>query len=258
MTGHRPIPFDRIDVVLLDVGGTLMSMDFTWIERELCARGVLCTRDQLERAEALARPIVSRENSMLLGRSQAAIGFERFLTLCFEQLKPLVGFDVEPARLVAEVAPVLKPPGESDRLWTAVLPGVTEALEGLAAMGLRLAVVSNADGTVERALERQGLRRYLEVVVDSGVVGFHKPDPRIFAHALAAMRCEPDRALHVGDMVFADVAGARSAGIHALLLDPYDDWPDADCDRMPGLLELRDRFREVRARGRPRVRPATE
>jgi putative hydrolase of the HAD superfamily len=115
-------------------------------------------------------------------------------------------------------------------------------------MGLRLAVVSNADGSVERGLTTQGLRSHLELVVDSAVVGVEKPDPRIFAHAIATLGCAPDRALHVGDMYFADVAGARSAGIHAILLDPFDDWPAADCLRLPSLGAVRDRLRDARTK----------
>jgi putative hydrolase of the HAD superfamily len=236
------IPFDRIRVILLDVGGTLMSMDFSWIQQELQARGIRCTRDELERAEAFARPFVSRENTGRLHRSEPAIGFEHFLTFLFEHLKRLIGHTLEPERLATALAPVFRPSGQSDRLWSAVLPGVEGALRDLTAMGYRLAVVSNADGTVERGLEQQGLRRYFELVVDSALVGFEKPDPRIFAHALSVLRCRPDCALHVGDMYFADVAGARSAGLHALLLDPFDDWPGVDCARLPSLSEVRDQF----------------
>jgi len=163
----------------------------------------------------------------------------------FECLEPLVGRALEPPRLATELAPVLRPQGQSDRLWSAVLPGVREALGDFTAMGLRLAVVSNADGTVERGLEQRGLRQHFELVVDSAVVGMEKPDPRIFLHALTALECEPDHALHIGDMYFADVAGARSAGIHALLLDPFDDWPSVDCPRLPSLIEVRDHFLAV-------------
>ena len=35
-----------------------------------------------------------------------------------------------------------------------------------------------------------------------------------------------------------DVAGARAAGLHPILLDPYDDHPDADFDRVRSLAEL--------------------
>jgi putative hydrolase of the HAD superfamily len=243
MTTSAPIPYDRIDVVLLDVGGTLMSMDFSWVQRELECRNIACTLADLERAEASARPAVSRENTLRLEQAEQALGFERFLTLWFDSLEPILDRGLEPSRLATELSPILRPPGRSDRLWSAVMPGVRESLSDLAGMGLRLAVVSNSDGTVERSLTAQGLRPYFELVVDSAVVGIAKPDPRIFTYALTEMRCEPDLALHVGDMYFADVAGARSAGIHAILLDPFDDWQDVDCPRLPSLSEVRDGFR---------------
>ena len=66
-------------------------------------------------------------------------------------------------------------------------------------------------------------------MVDSQVVGFEKPDPRIFTHALSLHGSDPARTLHVGDMYAADITGARAAGLHALLLDPYGDWGDVDC-----------------------------
>ena len=61
-------------------------------------------------------------------------------------------------------------------------------------------------------------------VIDSALVGYEKPDPRIFAAALERTGADPDRTLHIGDLYHADVVGARTAGIHALLLDPYGDW----------------------------------
>jgi putative hydrolase of the HAD superfamily len=242
----RRVPYERIEVVLLDVGGTLISMDFSWVQEELRSRGIRCSRAQLERAEAAARPTVSRENAALLERGRPQLGFERFLALWFERLGILLGTGgLEPVRLATELSPILRPPGHSYRLWSAVLPGVEEALSDLTQMGLRLAVVSNSDGTVERSLTDHELRGYLEVVVDSAVVGMEKPDTGIFAHAMTAMRCSPEVTLHVGDMYFADVVGARGAGAHAVLLDPYDDWLDADCPRLPDLAAVRDRFRNV-------------
>ena len=35
-----------------------------------------------------------------------------------------------------------------------------------------------------------------------------------------------------------DVGGARAAGLHPILLDPHDDHPEADFDRIITLLEL--------------------
>lgn len=58
--------------------------------------------------------------------------------------------------------------------------------------------------------------------VFSGIVGFEKPDPRIFEAALQkAGGVAPDQALHIGDSLRKDYLPARSLGMHALLLDRF-------------------------------------
>jgi putative hydrolase of the HAD superfamily len=99
---------------------------------------------------------------------------------------------------------------------------------------------------VEQGLIEAGLRPYFDVVIDSTLVGFAKPDPRIFGHALAVSGADPSHVLHVGDMYHADVVGARQAGLHALLLDPFDDWGDVDCERVPDLSTLAERLHASR------------
>ena len=121
-------------------------------------------------------------------------------------------------------------------------PACPTALRDLGEAGYRLVVVSNADGTVEAGLEACGLRDAFEAVIDSHVVGYEKPDPRIFRHALDVAGAAPETTLHVGDIYHVDVLGAREAGLHALLLDPFDDWAGVDCPRLPALADLRDRL----------------
>jgi HAD superfamily hydrolase (TIGR01509 family) len=240
------IPFDQIDVVLLDAGGTLVSLDFEWVERELAARGVECRARDLERAEAAARPAVSREAGARLAQGREPLGFEDFLSIWLRRLAPFADSPAEVRSLAASLAPILRPAGESWRLWSVPMPGVKDALADLCDMGLRLAVVSNSDGSAERSLSGAGLRPHLEQVIDSAVVRLEKPDPAIFTHALAVMGCRPERTLHVGDMYFADVVGARGAGLPAVLLDPYDDWVDVDCMRLPTVSSVRDLLRSAR------------
>jgi HAD superfamily hydrolase (TIGR01509 family) len=142
---------------------------------------------------------------------------------------------------------VLHRPGQADRLWCAVLPGVDEALARFRALGLELVVVSNADGSVERSLGNLGLRHHFAHVLDSAVVGFAKPDPRIFREGLARAGAAPERTLHVGDLVHADVTGARGAGLPAALLDPYGDWSGVDCPVFPDLSALAEALERHRA-----------
>ena len=235
------IPWSEISTLFLDAGNTLVSIDFDRVARELSARDVACTAQELRRAEAAARPAVS---AWLEGRStEGADGFRFWLGAALRQLPAAGELEEEQlTALVGELAPRLRVRGQANRLWCWVLPGVPDALAALHAAGLELVVVSNADGTVEQGLVEQGLRGFFSAVHDSHHVGFEKPDPRIFEHALAEADADPDRTLHVGDLYAADVAGARAAGIHALLLDPLDDWGEVDCLRLPDLAALHRRL----------------
>ena len=92
-----------------------------------------------------------------------------------------------------ELRKVLRPAGAgANLLWRSVMPRVPEALARFQAMGKKLVIVSNSDGTVERSITEAGLRPFFDVVVDSAIVGFEKPDPRIFAHALEASAPRPN------------------------------------------------------------------
>jgi putative hydrolase of the HAD superfamily len=100
-----------------------------------------------------------------------------------------------------------------------VFPDVIPALDAMQAGGLRLAVVSNWGWAAPELLQTLELARHFEVLSISARVGFQKPHPAIFEHALELLEVRPDEVVHVGDDVAADVAGARRAGIEAVLID---------------------------------------
>jgi len=100
-----------------------------------------------------------------------------------------------------------------------VYPDVVPALSALGALGCPLGIVSNFDSRVLRILEGLGLTSRFASVTLSSQVGATKPDPRIFARALACHGAEAARAIHVGDSPVEDVEGARAAGLRAVLID---------------------------------------
>lgn len=231
------VPWDRIDTVFLDAGNTLVSIDFPWVVRELRERGVASDVEALRRAEAAARPEVSRHVAGR-GRTEGENSFVVYLRSILDCLPEASGLGAaERTALATELMPVLRS-GGSLRLWCLPMPRIREGLELLADLGLRLGVVSNSDGTVAETLERAGLHGHFEVIVDSHLVGFEKPAPEIFHHALSESGADPERTLHVGDLYDADVVGARAAGVHPLLLDPYGDWDGVDCERSPDVHTL--------------------
>jgi HAD superfamily hydrolase (TIGR01509 family) len=80
----------------------------------------------------------------------------------------------------------------------------------------RLGVIANQPSAVREAMRRDGLDAFFDVWAVSADVGFDKPDPRLFAHAVDAAGVEPGRAAMVGDRLDYDVRPARRAGMHAV------------------------------------------
>ncbi|KAA0226894.1 MAG: HAD family hydrolase [Dehalococcoidia bacterium] len=71
---------------------------------------------------------------------------------------------------------------------------------------------------LEVKVNQLGLAGYLDCIVSSADVGLAKPHPGIYQKALAELAVESHEALFVGDRVETDVAGARAAGLRAVLL----------------------------------------
>ncbi len=139
-------------------------------------------------------------------------------------------------------------------LWVDEIPGGRRGLEALADAGVRLGVVSNADGLMGQRLAAleicqvgPGLGVQLECLVDSGDVGVMKPDRRIFDAALALLDLPPDEVWYIGDMPAIDIVGARRAGLHAILMDPLGLHLGAAYDRVGSLGELATRIVEAGA-----------
>jgi putative hydrolase of the HAD superfamily len=99
------------------------------------------------------------------------------------------------------------------------------ALRALRAGGLRLVVASNWDCSLPEVLAEARLLHLVDAVVASAVAGAAKPDERLFTAALAAAGCDAGDAIHVGDSIDKDLAGATAAGIPALLLARAGDAP---------------------------------
>jgi len=99
--------------------------------------------------------------------------------------------------------------------WTP-RPGAAEALGALRAGGRRSAVVSNFDHRLPAILAGLGLAPLLDAVVLPADAGAAKPDPRIFARALARLGATPAEAVCVGDDAERDLAAARRLGIRAI------------------------------------------
>jgi len=194
--------------VLFDAGNTLLFLDYPRLAPAVAqATGVPLTAESLA---LQARPAaLSLERGDTTDRERAS----RYLETLFR----LAGVPESQMPVVRETLLALH---LEKHLWGGVLDGTIEALDRLRSAGYRLGVVSNSDGRAEEGLEAAGLRGYFEVVIDSQLVGFEKPDPRIFEAALRRMALAPEEAIYVGDIYEVDVVGARRARMDVVLLDP--------------------------------------
>lgn len=210
--------------VFLDAGNTLLTLDYEAIAGRIRAAGHAVTADAVRLAEYGARV---RLDPHLRGprSTEAPDTFQLYFRYLLEALAIAWGPGAE--RIAADLRGINPPYG----LWSVAVPEAPAVLERLRRRGLRLAVVSNSNGTVAEILGKVGLADRLDAIVDSGLVGAEKPDPRIFRHAAAALGVSPEEAVHVGDLYAVDVLGARAAGCQAILLDPAGAWTDADCPK---------------------------
>ena len=223
-----PLP-RNLDAVFFDIGGTLIGPNLALLGTWLRAAGVACDDAQIAARRARARRAQAEKRHTVLGTP-------RLRGLLVEELLKRLWADQpdDPARLSSAVDRVIANAIAAGHVavpvWNDVLPGVPEGLAALRARGLRLVAVSNSDGSAESVLASVGLRDAVDAVIDSHLVGFSKPDPRLFDAARAAIGgVDAARVVHVGDLYEADVVGAQAAGIAAILIDPVGFWPDAPC-----------------------------
>ena len=116
-------------------------------------------------------------------------------------------------------------------------PDALEALPALRDGGRKVVVASNWDCSLPDFLGPTGLLELVDGVVTSAEAGAAKPDPAVFARALELAGAEPSEAVHVGDSLDNDVAGARAAGIRPVLVLRAGD-PPAGVEVVRSLTEV--------------------
>jgi HAD superfamily hydrolase (TIGR01549 family) len=155
-----------------------------------------------------------------------------------EQIIRGMGGEGEGVRALALAMVLAWEQAEHFELYDDVLPVIGK----LRRHGLKLGLVSNTARDLPAFVVYHGLD--IDVAIDSRGHGKTKPDPSIFAAALAALAVAPQDAAMVGDSPEDDIAGARALGLCAYLLDRGGDYPDfpgrlSGLDELPASLGLR-------------------
>ncbi len=138
-----------------------------------------------------------------------------------------------------ELAPAFSKHMEENYKPTDVIPeGAFEALESLRRKGYVLGVVSNRDLPYQERLRELGLSPYFSFSLAAGEVHSWKPGPGIFEAALKRAETQAHETVYVGDNYFADVVGARNAGLHPILYDRLNIFDDPGCPVITSFLQL--------------------
>lgn len=106
---------------------------------------------------------------------------------------------------------------------------VRPTLSRVRAAGYTVGLVSNRTGALEGLVTELGLGGLFHFTLSAGQANAWKPAPEIFIKALALANCAPAEAVYVGDNYYADIEGARGAGLHPILYDPRGLFPDPGC-----------------------------
>ena len=225
---------DRIRAVLFDAGNTLLWLDHARMAEIVTGAGVATDTATLRLAEMRARPLLDpylRTAARREGRGTS----RRHASLLLSNL----GADPATGSGAAAVEALMAVWGA---LWCRPPADASTTIEVLAGRGLLLGCVSNAAGNVRELLDEAGLAARLACVVDSGIEGVEKPDPRIFLRGAERVGAEPAECVYVGDLLSLDVEGARGAGMESVLLDPAGAWGERGVPSVASLAEFAARL----------------
>jgi putative hydrolase of the HAD superfamily len=228
-----------VGLLSLDAGDTVVFLDHARLARIAGAHGFATRADALVRCEGEAKIALEDGRALRPTWSRPGVGHTAGWAAYLGTLLHAAGM-AESA--LPALLDVLWDEHRTFNLWSLVPPGLAPALGRARAAGVKVAIVSNSEGELDALLVRVGLRDSIDVVVDSGIVGVEKPDPRIFRFALERTGVSAARALHLGDIAATDVVGGRAAGLRVALVDPFEHLKGRhpDVPRVPGAAEVAD------------------
>jgi FMN hydrolase / 5-amino-6-(5-phospho-D-ribitylamino)uracil phosphatase len=192
--------------VLFDFGGTLDADGVHWSPRFHVAYRAAGGTLPFEAFDALFK---GSDEAMARLPGIRTLGFRAAIDAQTRLLVPRLPDRVDPAAVARRL--------HDDAI--AVVARNRPVLERLARR-YRLGVVSNFTGNLRPCLDELGLSGLFAAMSDSTLVGWTKPDARIFSHTLTALGAFPGGAWMVGDNFDADIRGAAAVGIRTCWLAP--------------------------------------
>lgn len=225
-----------IEVVFFDAGETLVHPhpSFPELFSQVCERaGVAVTAADVQQVQTRLAPhlVDLVEDTGVDKPSLSPEDSRTFWSFLYRRF--LRELDIENEELVAELYATF-----SSVSSYALFDDVQETLERLVKAGYRIGLISNFEGWLDDMLVELEVGHIFEPAIISGVVGIEKPDPAIYLRALEEARIDAGSTAHVGDSPGLDVEPALSVGIHPILIDRFDRYPDQEATRIKSLTEL--------------------
>lgn len=93
-----------------------------------------------------------------------------------------------------------------------------EVLEDLNNLGYDCHILSNHVPELENIIEKLNIRKYIKNIYNSAFIGYEKPNYKIYQHVINDLKKDPKDIIMIGDNYIADVVGAKSNGINAILV----------------------------------------
>jgi len=233
-----------IHSIFLDAGNTLLFPQLEAVIHDLAQADIPAQVEHFHQAERegkrkLDEALWPQIRSGNVPRSSNGLYWTHYLSALMEQIDA-------PESMRPTAIEIVVNRFRDIHTWSRVLPETVPVLTTLKSAGYSLAVISNSDGSVEGELQRAGLRKYLDFVIDSAIVGVEKPHPEIFQIALERARLKPQEAIYVGDTYATDIGGAQLAGLRGVLLDRVGAYPEASCPRITSLSHLTALLEKIR------------
>ncbi|MCM1285503.1 MAG: HAD-IA family hydrolase [Acetobacter sp.] len=104
--------------------------------------------------------------------------------------------------------------------FNVVFPNSPVLLKELKQKGYTTGVITNGPSILQNhKMDTSGLRQYCDIVVVSGDVGVHKPDPALFIYTAEKLGLKAEECVYVGDHPINDIKGALDAGMKAIRMN---------------------------------------
>jgi len=230
--------FQDVDLLSLDAGNTVIFLDHARLARIAAEAGFPVSRERLIVTEGEAKRLISQPSAMVdppwKGRDlPGAVGWGRVVATMLARAGV-------PEDALADVVSRAWIRHVEHNLWSLVPEGFEAAMAEVRAAGVKVAIVSNSEGMLDRLFRKLGIFDCFDAIVDSGKVGVEKPDPRIFRIACEETGTTEARGLHLGDTYATDVLGAQAAGMRTALIDPHAHYEGLhpEVPRVAGVVEV--------------------